>query len=180
MSAEPDFDAWMTIASATSVVISVIATWASLRSASAARDAVAQAAQNQRVNALREASRLISRVKEGAQRIHELADHLALARTTQFALAGRHVTAAKPLLDRIEDKRSRAATMAEDAPKLGDADMSAWAEEKLADVLRRLDANVTSIESMRESLSADLESVQAELRVRRQATLSKGLAVPPD
>ncbi len=180
MSAEPDFDAWMTIASAASVVISVIATWAALRSASAARDAVAQAAQNQRSNALREASRLLSRVKEGVQRIHELADQLSLARTSQFALAGRNVTAAKPLLERIEDKRSRAATMAEDATKLSDADVHTWAEEKLAEVLRRLDGYVASIESMRESLSADLESVQAELRVRRQETLSKGLAVPPD
>jgi hypothetical protein len=180
MSAAPDSTAWMTIASAASVVISFIATWAALRSASTARDAVAQAAQNQRSNALREASRLLSRVTEGVQRIHELSDQLALALTSQLASAGRNVTAAKPLLDRIEDKRSRATAMAEDATQLGDPAMSAWTEEKLAEVLRRLDGYVTSIESMRESLFADLGSVQAELRMRRQTPLSKALSAPPD
>ena len=96
MSAEPDFDAWMTIASATSVAISVMATWVALRSAGAARDAVAQAAQDQRANALREASRLISRAKNGAQRIHELSDHLALVRTTKFAIADQTNSWQKP------------------------------------------------------------------------------------
>lgn len=151
---------------------STVATYAALKSAGAAKDAIAQVAQQRRDDALRDTSRLVANVQARAQRISELSDRLSLELTSQFSLAGRNVGAAKPLLERIQEKRGDAAKLQREAQKLAEGGLEGFSDGRLAAILHSVEGHLSRIQIMEESLSADLKSVEANVLVQRQAIFS--------
>jgi hypothetical protein len=157
-----------TVVSVITAVAAVAAAVASVWSAKAASAAAARTSREARAALLRDLSQSVTAVISRGERVGDLVRRLKVARETQFALAGRNVTAAGPLIRADEEKRARADLMVE-AARAHEmrSSFEKCTDEELHAFARNMASYAISLEITEADLAGQLERVEAGNRDQR-------------
>jgi hypothetical protein len=99
----------------------------------------------------------------GATRVIELSEALERSYTSQFALSGRNIEAAKPLQDRAVTKRAEAEVMRESAHQYNRESLSRLQESELEGYIQTMEGHLAHINKLEDSLAFDLRSVEEQI-----------------
>lgn len=156
-----------TVVSVITALAAIIAATASSRSARTAAAVAARASREARAALLRDLNQGVTAVMARGERVRELVRRLKLARETQFALAGRNVTAAEPLIRADEEKRANADLMIEAAQVHQMGSFVKRTDEELHAFARHMASCAISLQITETDLASQLDRVEAENRDQR-------------
>jgi len=168
MSAHVDLSTYLSAASA---VAAIGAAFASIWSAKAARDAVAQAARQARAALVHDLSQSVTTVTSRAERVGTLVARLKLARESGFALAGCNVRAAGGLIRADEVRGAEAAAMMREARAQEMRHFGECTDEEMQALTRKLESYSARLEIMERDLEGELERIEADNRDARARAL---------
>lgn len=114
-----------------SAIASIVSARAANRSAKSSEASVRQAAIQQRTSIERDANRNVHQIFAGTSRVVELSGQLQRSYTTLFALNGRNVDAAKPLVEQVVTKRAEAEAMQESASDFNEQNLKSLTDTQL-------------------------------------------------
>lgn len=156
-----------TVVSVITALTAVAAAAASIWSAKAAGAASARTSRETRAALLRDLSQSVTVVISRGERVREIIRRLKLARETQFALAGRNVTAAAALIRADEEKLAKADLMVEEARVHEMRSFDKCTDDELHAFARNMGSYAISLEITETDLAGQLERVEAENRDQR-------------
>ena len=162
-----------------SAIASIVSARAARQSAKNSEASVAQTARQQRVALERDANRSIHQVFATATRVIELADRLERSYKTEFALHGRNVGAAKPLVDQVAVKRAEAEVARESAHECDWEHLQDLKDSEIEGYLRASENHLAHLKKLEDSLVFDITLCEEENRRARDNMARKNLAPPP-
>lgn len=151
-------------------VVAIFAAVSAARSATAAKDAIAQAARAERQRHERELARIANQVVALTMSVDTLGDDLRLSWQTEAAFANRNPNPFAAHEADLANHRAASHTMQTAARELLDrrAQWGGHTDDELTALLITMEGHVVQLERLRGKLVRDLESSETDNRISRQ------------
>lgn len=181
------------IGGAVGAVVSVFAAIAAWRSAGSAKHAtmlaakqIEQAARQQRETSLREANALAHRAAVTGTRVAQMAEEVPALYTQVCVLAGARSQATGPnaIQAKADQRSARARRISEEALSAKATLEGSISDAELAAIVRQMDEFLIELDTMKETVSKELDEYASERRMLREQNAARmtalgGRVVPP-